>query len=115
MIITTIWHNPRCSKSRQVLQLLKDKGIDPVIVDYIKSAPTKAQIIAALDLLDMDAIDLMRSKDARFKEAGLTTSDSDEILIDAMVNQPILIERPVVFHNKKAAIGRPPEAVLAIL
>jgi len=110
-----IWHNPRCSKSRQALQLLQDNGYDPVVVDYIISAPTKAEIITALDLLGIAPIALIRMGDARFKEAGLSKDSADEILIDAMLEQPILIERPVVIHNGKAALGRPPEAVLDIL
>lgn len=111
----TIWHNPHCSKSRQTLQLLQDKGFDPVIVDYVNAIPSKAEIIATLDLLGIEAVALMRIGDARFKEAGLDKADAPDILIDAMVKQPILIERPVVIHNGKAAIGRPPEAVLDIL
>lgn len=111
----TIWHNPRCSKSRQTLQLLQDKGFDPVIVVYVNVAPSKAEIIAALDMLGIEAVALMRTGDARFKEAGLTKNSVAVDLIDAMVAQPILIERPVVIHNGKAVIGRPPEAILDIL
>ena len=111
----TIWHNSRCSKSRQTLQLLQDKGFDPVIVDYVNTAPSKAEIITALDLLDIDAVALMRTGDARFKKAGLTIADDANDLINAMVKLPILIERPVVIYNGKAALGRPPEAVLNIL
>ncbi|MFK5998827.1 MAG: arsenate reductase (glutaredoxin) [Rhodobacterales bacterium] len=111
----TIWHNPRCSKSRQTLQLLKHKGFDPVIVDYVKAPPSKAEITAALNMLGIGAIDLMRTKDARFKEAGLSKADAPDVLINAMLEHPILIERPVVIHNGKAALGRPPEAVLDIL
>lgn len=111
----TIWHNARCSKSRQTLQLLHDKGFDPVIVDYVNTTPSKAQIIATLDLLGIEAVALMRTGDARFKEAGLTKADDANDLIEAMVAQPILIERPVVIYNGKATLGRPPEAVLNIL
>ncbi len=111
----TIWHNPRCSKSRQTLQLLQDNGYDPIIVDYVNAAPSKIEIVAALKLLGMDAVDLIRTSDKRFAEAGLSKSDTDAALINAMVEQPILIERPVVLHKGKAAIGRPPEAVFEIL
>jgi arsenate reductase len=111
----TIWHNPRCSKSRQTLQLLKDRGFEPVIVDYVNTAPTQAEISAALDLLGLDAIKLMRTGDKRFAEAGLSKTDTAETLIAAMAAHPILIERPVVIYNGKAALGRPPEAVLDIL
>jgi arsenate reductase len=111
----TIWHNPRCSKSRQTLQLLQDNGFDPVIVEYLKTVPARAEIKAVLKLLGIQAVDLIRTSDKRFAKAGLSKSDTDEVLINAMVTQPILIERPVVLHNGKAAIGRPPEAVLNIL
>jgi arsenate reductase (glutaredoxin) len=111
----TIWHNPRCSKSRQTLQLLKDRGFDPVIVDYVNTAPSQAEISTVLDLLGIDAIKLMRIGDKRFAEAGLSKSDSAETLIAAMATHPILIERPVIIHNGKAALGRPPETVLGIL
>ncbi len=111
----TIWHNPRCSKSRQTLQLLKDRGFDPVIVDYVNTAPGRAEISAILDLLGIDAVKLMRTNDKRFAEAGLSKSNNAETLIDAMATQPILIERPIVIHNGKAVLGRPPEAVLDIL
>ena len=111
----TIWHNTRCSKSRQTLQLLQDNGFEPVIVDYVSAAPSKSEIINVLKLLNIDAAQLMRTGDVRFKEAGLSKTDPTEALIDAMVAQPILIERPVVLHNGKASIGRPPESVLDIL
>lgn len=111
----TIWHNPRCSKSRQTLQLLHDNGYDPVIVDYVNSPPRKADIAAVLELLGIPAAALMRTNDKRFAAAGLSKTDTEETLLNAMVEQPILIERPVVLHNGKAAIGRPPEAVLGIL
>ncbi|KAB7613662.1 arsenate reductase (glutaredoxin) [Amylibacter sp. SFDW26] len=111
----TIWHNARCSKSRQTLQLLKDNGFDPEIIDYISDTPTKAKITNVLELLGIEAVQLMRTGDARFKEAGLSKTDPSDVLIDAMISQPILIERPVVLHNGKASIGRPPESVLDIL
>ena len=110
-----IWHNTRCSKSRQTLQLLKDNGFEPEIVDYVSDAPTRAEIENVLTLLNIEAVQLMRTGDARFKEAGLSKTDPSDVLLDAMVAQPILIERPVVLHNGKASIGRPPESVLDIL
>jgi arsenate reductase len=111
----TIWHNTRCSKSRQTLQILKDNGFEPIIVDYVSDAPTKKEIKNILNLLGIKAVDLIRTGDARFKEAGLSKTDTSDILIDAMVAQPILIERPVVLHKGKAALGRPPESVIDIL
>jgi arsenate reductase len=110
-----IWHNSRCSKSRRTLQLMKDRGFDPIIVDYVNTAPSQAEISTVLDLLGIDAIQLMRTGDKRFSEAGLSKSDTAETLIAAMAVHPILIERPAVIHNGKAALGRPPEAVLDIL
>jgi arsenate reductase len=109
--MAVIWHNPRCSKSRQTLALLDD----PDIRLYLQDPPDAAQITEALRLLDMPAIKLVRTNEATFKELGLGKDAPDEELIKAMAAHPILIERPLVFANGKAAIGRPPEAVLAIL
>jgi arsenate reductase len=97
------------------LQLLVDNGLTPEIVDYIGSTPSKSEIENVLKLLGISAVGLMRTGDARFKEAGLSKTDPESTLIEAMVKQPILIERPVVLHKGKAAIGRPPESVLEIL
>ncbi len=115
MSAVTIWHNPRCSKSRSTLGLLTERGLDPEIVKYLNDAPSIDQIRAALALLDIPAIKMMRAKEPLFKELGLNKSDNDEILINAMANHSKLIERPIVFANGKAAIGRPPESVLEIL
>ena len=107
----TIWHNPRCSKSRQTLALIEDKG-EVSIRKYLEDAPTADEIRAARDLLGITAIDMMRPKEAAFREMGLTKTDDDETLIAAMAQEPKLIERPIVFADGKAALGRPPEAVL---
>lgn len=109
----TIWHNPRCSKSRQTLALIEDKG-DVSIRKYLEDAPSADDIRAARDLLGIKAIDMMRPKEAAFKEMGLAKTDDDETLIAAMATNPKLIERPIVFANGKAALGRPPESVLAL-
>ena len=111
----TIWHNPRCSKSRQTLQLLRDRGYDPQVVDYQKTPPSTDEILEVLKLLGLKPIELMRTKEAVFKELQLSKSDDDETLVEAMRNYPILIERPIVMNEGKAAIGRPPESVLPIL
>lgn len=114
MSSVTIWHNPRCSKSRQTLALLTEQQIQPTIVEYLKAAPSEAEIRHTLELLGISAKQMMRTKETEFKEQNL--SDADEAsLISAMHNTPKLIERPIVFANGKAAIGRPPEAVLEIL
>ncbi len=112
----TIYHNPRCSKSRQTLELLKTEGIDPEIIEYLNTPPDKATLKKILKLLNLKPRDLMRKKEATYKEAGLDDDSlSDEELIDAMIETPILIERPIVLANDKAVIGRPPENVLDIL
>ena len=111
----TIWHNPRCSKSRQTLQLLKENGHNPEVVEYVNSAPDRTQILQALVKLGLSAHDLIRTGEAIYKELGLTKETPDKVLVQAMHDHPILIERPVVFANGKASIGRPPEHVLEIL
>ena len=112
--MTTIWHNPRCTKSRQTLALLEEAGHAPQVVKYLETPPSEADIRAALQALDLPAIKLMRTGEKTFKDLGLSKTDPDTKLITAMANQPILIERPVVFHKTKAAIGRPPETVLSL-
>jgi arsenate reductase len=112
----TIWHNPRCSKSRATLELLHAHDVEPAVVDYQKNPPSTSQIAHALELLGAQPRDLMRKGEAIYGELGLEDPQlTREQLIDAMATHPILIERPVVFANGKAAIGRPPEKVLAIL
>ena len=112
----TIYHNPKCSKSRQTLELLKENGITPTIIEYLKTPPTAETLKAILDQLGMAPRDLMRKKEDEY--AGNDLGDpslSDEDLIDSMIAHPILIERPIVLANGKAALGRPPEQVLDIL
>jgi len=112
----TIYHNPRCSKSRETLQLLKNHGIEPVIIEYLKSPPSAEELDSILQKLGMEPRELMRTKEAEYKELGLADKSLDRLaLIDAMIKHPILIERPIVVANGKAAIGRPPEAILSIL
>ena len=112
--MTTIYHNPKCSKSRQTLALLGGRGIEPEIIEYLKTPPTAAELKNILAMLGKAPRDLLRTKDA--KEAGLDDPAlDDEALIKAMVANPIVIERPIVVNNGKAAVGRPPESVLDIL
>jgi len=112
----TIYHNPRCSKSRQTLQLLNEQGIEPRIVDYLNSPPSVAGLKNILALLDMRPRNLMRKNESVYKESGLNDENlSDEQLIAAMLEHPVLIQRPIVLANGKARIGRPPESVLEIL
>jgi arsenate reductase (glutaredoxin) len=112
----TIYHNPKCSKSRQTLELLGAKGIKPTIIEYIKIPPTVEKLKEILSQLGIAPRDLMRKKEDTYKELELgNPSLSDKDLIDFMVEHPILIERPIVITNGKAALGRPPEQVLDIL
>lgn len=112
----TIYHNPRCSKSRQTLELLRSKGIEPKIVEYLETPPSKSKLKEILKLLGMQPRELMRRKEAEYKQHGLDDDSlkTDE-LVAAMVEHPKLIERPIVLANGKAALGRPPENVLSIL
>jgi arsenate reductase len=112
----TIFHNPRCSKSRQTLQLLQDKGIRPTIIEYLRDPPSVAELDDLLKLLDLSPREVMRHKEAAYEELGLDATDLDNAhLVEAIHRHPILLERPIVVSNGKAAIGRPPENVLAIL
>ncbi|RKZ36124.1 MAG: arsenate reductase (glutaredoxin) [Gammaproteobacteria bacterium] len=112
----TIYHNPRCSKSRQTLALLQAQGIEPTVIEYLTSPPNPAQLDDILNKLGLEPRALMRTKEAAYAEAGLDDTTLDrQALIKAMVEHPILIERPIVVRGDKAALGRPPENVLAIL
>jgi len=119
---TKIYHNPRCSKSRQTLQLLKDNGVEPEIIEYLKTPPSEAELKAVLKALDMSPRDLMRKGEAEYKENNLADKAlSDNELIATMLKHPKLIERPIVIsqdaaaQNNKYALGRPPESVLEII
>ena len=111
----TIWHNPRCSKSRQTLALIEEQGEKPVIRAYLEEAPTADELRDVLAMLGMEPRALMRTKEALYKELDLAKVEQADALIQAMVDHPKLIERPVVIKDGKAALGRPPEAVLDIL
>jgi arsenate reductase len=112
----TIFHNPRCSKSRETLQLLQAQGIEPEVVEYLKTPPSFSQLDEILKKLNLQPRELMRVKEPEYAQLGLANESlSREDLINSMINTPKLIERPIVLVNDKAAIGRPPEAVLAIL
>jgi len=112
----TIYHNPRCSKSRQTLALLEERGIAPRIVQYLETPPDATTLGSLLDALGLEPRDLMRKKEEPYKALGLSDpGKSRDALIAAMVAHPILIERPIVTNGARAALGRPPEDVLAIL
>ncbi len=112
----TIYHNPRCSKSRQTLALLTERGVEPRIVEYLSAPPEAAELKRILGLLAMAPRDLMRKKEEPYAAKALADEGlSEDDLVAAMIADPILIERPIVLANGKAAIGRPPEKVLEIL
>ena len=110
----TIYHNPRCGKSRQTLALIEQRGIQPRIVEYLKTPPDAATLKRLLKQLGVKPAQLLRKKEAA--EAKIEAAKlGDDALIAAMVKHPIVIERPIVVNGDKAALGRPPEAVLKIL
>lgn len=112
----TIYHNPRCSKSRQTLALLESRGLTPRVVEYLRNPPDRATIVALLRKLGIPARELVRRSEPEFAMLGLGAPGvSDEELLDALATHPKLIERPIVVVGRQARIGRPPEAVLEIL
>lgn len=112
----TIYHNPRCSKSRQTLQLLREQGVEPHIVEYLKTPPDEATLAGILDQLGISAHELTRTGESLYKELGLDQDSPDETrMLRLLVENPKLIERPIVVAPRGAAIGRPPENVLKLL
>ena len=111
---TTIWHNPRCSKSRQTLALLEERGISPAVRLYLDDAPSSTEVAEVLRQLNIKPWELLRRGEKVFKELRLDKDTADETLIEAMSANPILIERPIVIHGGSAALGRPPERVLGL-
>ncbi|MEE8264076.1 MAG: arsenate reductase (glutaredoxin) [Gammaproteobacteria bacterium] len=112
----TIYHNPRCSKSRQTLDLIRKRNIDPDVIEYLKTPADRATLERILALLELEPRDLMRKNESVYKQEKLDDKAlSREALISAMLDYPILIERPIVLSKGKARIGRPPEKVLEIL
>jgi arsenate reductase len=112
----TIYHNPRCAKSRQTLALIEEQGVKPKIVKYLETPPSAAELKRVLKKLGLKPRDILRTGEARYAELGLKDKDlKDDALIALMVANPILIERPIVVSGDKAALGRPPEDVLKIL
>ena len=111
-----IYHNPRCSKSRATLELIKKQGIEPEIILYLKNPPTATELDNILQKLAIEPRQLMRKNETEYKETGMDAEDLNRAtLIQGMVNNPKLIERPIVIANNQATIGRPPENVLTIL
>jgi len=110
-----LWHNPRCSKSRNAATLLEEKGAEAEVVKYLDTPPSKEEIRALLKMLGISARELMRTKEPIYKELGLKEVKDEEKLIDAMAENPKLIERPIVIKDGKAAIGRPIENIIELL
>jgi len=110
-----IWHNPRCSKSRNAAVLLEEKGVDAEVVKYLDSPPSKEEITEVLKMLGISARELMRTKEEIYTTLDLKNESDEEKLIDAMVANPKLIERPIVIKDGKAAIGRPIENIVNLL
>ncbi|TRO37570.1 arsenate reductase (glutaredoxin) [Ectopseudomonas mendocina] len=112
----TLYHNPRCSKSRGALELLEARGVQPNVVRYLETPPSASELESLLGKLGIPARDLLRSGEDEYKTLGLSdTSLSEAQLIDAMVKHPKLIERPILIAGDKAVVGRPPEKVLELL
>ena len=112
----TIWHNPRCSKSRQTLELIRSKGVEPAIREYLKQPPSKIEIEKLIEMIGGEVKELIRDGEPEFKSVGkkkaeLTKAD----VTKAIAAHPVLLQRPIVVSGKRAAIGRPPEAVLPLL
>lgn len=110
-----IYHNPRCSKSRETLQIIQDKGVDVEIVDYLKNPPTEKELVELLKKLNLKAEDIVRKGETDYKENFKGKNLSNEQWINAMIKYPKLIERPIVVKGKKAVLGRPPENVKELL
>ncbi len=112
----TIYHNPKCAKSRAALKLLTDRGIKPVVIEYLKMPPSEAELKKLIGMLGIAPRTLLRTKEVEYKQAKLDNAGvSDAQIVKAMAKYPKLIERPIVVAGKKAALGRPPENVLKIL
>ncbi len=111
-----MYHNPRCTKSRQTLQLLKEHNIEPEVIEYLKTPPSRKTLSDILDMLNLEPRTLMRKNEAVYQEKNLGDPElSRDDLIDAMIDDPILIERPIVVNGSRAALGRPPENILEII
>jgi arsenate reductase len=111
-----IYHNPRCSKSRQTLELLRGRGVEPEVIEYLKAPPDEATLARLLGQLGLRPRDLIRAKEPEYQALGLDDPSLDDAtLVRAMVEHPKLIERPIVVQGKRAVLGRPPEKVLELL
>lgn len=110
-----LYHNPRCSKSRQTLALLKENGIEPEIVEYLKTPPSAQEIEQLLEKLGVEPHDLLRTQEAPYKERKLSPASSKDEILHAIRGNPILLQRPIVVRGRRAVFGRPPENALALI
>jgi arsenate reductase len=110
-----IYHNPRCSKSRETLALLREKGVEPTIVEYLKELPTEDELKRIVDMLGIKPLDLVRKGEAIYKNEYKSLQLNDDEWIKIMIANPKLIERPIVVKGNSAALGRPPENVLKLV
>jgi len=113
-LATRIYHNPRCSKSRATLALLAEHGIDHEVIEYLQTPLSRTELEQLLTLLGCSAAEIVRFNEAHWKETGLTRDADDAALLDAIVEYPKLLQRPIVIHGDAARIGRPPQAVLEL-
>ncbi len=116
MTSVTLYHNPRCSKSRTALQLLREHGVNVEIIEYLKTPIRESELLRLLDLLEVEARELLRRNEPTYRELGLANAELDDAhLLKAVVNHPILMQRPIAVSGHRAVIGRPPERVLDLL
>ncbi|MFA6145371.1 MAG: arsenate reductase (glutaredoxin) [Sulfurimonas sp.] len=113
--MTTIWHNPKCSKSREALKLLEERGEGIEVIKYLETARSREEIVTLLAKLGVSARELMRTKEDLYKELALATVEEESLLIDALAENPKLIERPILIEGDRAIIGRPAERVIEFL
>ena len=111
---TIIYYNPKCSKCRLTLDLLNDHGTQPKIIEYLDNTPSKLELKEIIAQLGISADQLLRKNESAYQKSGLHDSSAEDEILDALVKYPILMERPIVIHNNKAKIGRPPELVLEL-
>ena len=115
MALVTIYHNPRCSKSRQTLALLEERDLELRIVTYLESPPSKNELADIVKMLGVAAADIVRTGENEYKDSGLTANSSENDILDALVTKPKLMQRPIVICGDRARVGRPPDSVLKIL
>lgn len=111
----TLYHNPRCSKSRQALALLEEKGLSPRIIEYLKTPPTTDELTGLIRKLGCKAHDIIRTGEDEYTEAGLSENSPDDKILAALVKYPVLLQRPIVVKGSRAVIGRPPENILTLI